>query len=162
MDSGACFDSTGVYRYRLWREWDVSKPSVTFVMLNPSTAGAKDDDPTIRRCLSFARSWGFGRLEVVNLCAYRATSPKALLAADEPVGRDNGVHFRAAVENASLVVAAWGNHGRNLARPAFGRPVYNLGLTKLAQPRHPLYVLGTTRPMVWSAAKPDDRRPKTS
>ena len=76
MDSGACFDSTGAYRYRLWREWDVSKPSVTFVMLNPSTAGAKDDDPTIRRCLSFARSWGFGRLEVVNLCAYRATSPK--------------------------------------------------------------------------------------
>ena len=162
MDSGACFDSIGAYRYRLWREWDVSKPSVTFVMLNPSTADAKDDDPTIRRCLSFACSWGFGRLEVVNLCAYRATSPKALLAADEPVGRDNGVHFRAAVENASLVVAAWGNHGRNLVRPAFGRPVYNLGLTKLAQPRHPLYVLGTTRPMGWSTAKPDDRRPETS
>lgn len=149
MDGGACFDPTGRYRYRVWRSWEPALPTVTFIMLNPSTADASHDDPTIRRCLSFARSWGFGRLDVVNLCAYRATSPAVLLAADDPFGPENGQHLLAALTNADLVVAAWGNHGRVFTPPPFGRAVHHLGLTKLAQPRHPLYVHGETRPLAW-------------
>ena len=155
MDSGACFDSTGVYRYRLWREWDVSKPSVTFVMLNPSTADAKDDDPTIRRCLSFACIWGFGRLEVVNLCAYRATDPRWLFAAKDPVGPENAAYLRAATENAAMIVAAWGNHGCGLNWPLFRGCVHNLGLTKLGQPRHPLRILAETQPLAWTEYRTD-------
>jgi len=149
VNSGACFDPTGAYRYHLWREWEPARPTVTFVMLNPSTADAHLDDPTIRRCVSFARSWGFGRLDVVNLCAYRATSPAVLLVAEEPFGPENGQHLLAALANADLVIAAWGNHGRAFTPPPFERAVHHLGLTKLGQPRHPLYVRGETRPVAW-------------
>ncbi|TMF61888.1 MAG: DUF1643 domain-containing protein, partial [Chloroflexi bacterium] len=68
---GATFSADRRYRYRLWRRWDGARPVVAFVMLNPSTADARRDDPTIRRCIGFAKSWGFGGVEVVNLFAYR-------------------------------------------------------------------------------------------
>ncbi|MEP7214721.1 MAG: DUF1643 domain-containing protein [Anaerolineaceae bacterium] len=155
MNGGACFDPSGAYRYRLWREWDPALPGVTFVMLNPSSADAEHDDPTIRRCMSFARSWGFGRLDVVNLCAYRAASPRALLAAEDPFGPENGLHLRAAGADADLVVAGWGNQGRVFTRPPFARAVHHLGLTKLGQPRHPLYVRGETRPIAWTDRQRD-------
>ena len=87
--TGADFDPTGVYRYSLWREWDARAPAVAFVMLNPSTADAGKDDPTIRRCASFARSWGYGSLEVVNLFAYRASEPKRLRQTPDPIGPAN-------------------------------------------------------------------------
>ncbi len=148
MEGRACFDSSGAYRYRLWREWDAALPCVVFVMLNPSTADGEGDDPTVRRCIGFARSWGFGRLEVVNLCAYRATTPSDLFGADDPVGRDNGAHLKTAVDGASLIVVAWGNNARNLATPRFDG-AHHIGLTKLGQPRHPLYVSGCTRPTQW-------------
>src|SRR5689334_10316767 len=77
--TGAIFDSTGMYRYSLWREWSTDSPPVTFIMLNPSTADDWKDDSTIRRCIGFARTWGFGALEVVNLFAYRATDSRKLL-----------------------------------------------------------------------------------
>lgn len=155
MDGGACFDSTGAYRYRLWREWDAALPSVTFVMLNPSTADAERDDPTIRRCIGFARSWGFGQLEVLNICAYRATDPRRLFAAKDPVGPENASHLRAATENAAMIVAAWGNHGRGLNWPLFRGCVHNLGLTKLGQPRHPLRILAETQPLAWTEYRTD-------
>ena len=70
----AIFDRTGMYRYSLWREWYADSPPVAFIMLNPSTADDRKDDPTIRRSIGFAHAWGFGALEVVNLFAYRATT----------------------------------------------------------------------------------------
>lgn len=123
---------------------------VTFVMLNPSTADAVADDPTIRRCIGFAQAWGFGALEVVNLYAYRATRPAELFAADDPVGPRNNRFVRAAARSAALVVAAWGvygrRHGRDAAVLATLRrigPVHCLGMTLGGQPRHPLFVRRT-------------------
>lgn len=145
MKSGATFDSTGAYRYALWRVWDAAKPRVTFILLNPSTADATHDDPTIRRCIGFGRAWGYGRLDVVNLFAYRATHPNVLKMATDPIGPENNAHIaQAAVENDS-VVAAWGNHGQWLERGQqvlrmLNRTIYCLGITQQGQPRHPLYV----------------------
>ncbi|MBA4180792.1 MAG: hypothetical protein C0506_09410 [Anaerolinea sp.] len=144
MTGGATFDATGAYRYRLWREWDASLPAVTFIMLNPSTADATTDDPTIRRCTGFAKRWGFGRLEVVNLFAYRADRPAALFAAADPVGRENARHLREACAASSLVVAAWGNNGARATRPGLDGELACLGLTKLGHPHHPLYVPAST------------------
>ncbi len=108
--TGADFDGTGAYRYSLWREWDSRRPIVAFVMLNPSTADAAKDDPTIRRCASFARSWGYGSLEVVNLFAYRASEPKRLRQTPDPIGPANDDYL---VDAADRVA----DGGRRLGRP---------------------------------------------
>ncbi len=128
-------------------------------MLNPSTADAERDDPTIRRCAGFARSWGFGGMTVVNLFALRATDPARLRRARDPVGRDNDRHIAAAA-SAGLVVVAWGVHGRLgerdravLALLSGCRPGC-LGTTRGGHPRHPLYLPAATRcrPFAFSAA----------
>jgi hypothetical protein len=151
VTGGATFSADGRYRYRLWRSWDASRPRVAFVMLNPSTAGARRDDPTIRRCQGFARSWGFGGIEVVNLFALRATDPRLLRLADDPVGRENDRHLRSALTRSSLVVLAWGAHGSLRERAAAVRGLISrrrprcLGLTRSGEPRHPLYLPGDAR-----------------
>jgi len=154
----ASFDRTRSYRYSLRREWNPALPSITFVMLNPSTADAKRDDPTIRRCMAFARSWGYGGLEVVNLFAWRASTPAALRTAPDPVGPRNDRVLRAVARSASDVLLAWGNHGSLRGRGetvcemlvrARTAPLLCLGMTAAGQPRHPLYVRGTTRPSVY-------------
>jgi Protein of unknown function (DUF1643) len=89
LSSGAIFDLTNRYRYVLWRTWDRHAPVVTFVMLNPSAADAGNDDPTIRRCVAFARGWGFGGVLVVNLVGCRTAQPVALREASDPSGPDN-------------------------------------------------------------------------
>jgi hypothetical protein len=145
LRGGATFDAGGAYRYHLWREWDPSLPGVTFVMLNPSTADARQDDPTIRRCIGFARGWGYGRLEVVNLFAYRASSPRELFTADDPIGSDN---LRWLERVAGERVAAWGNHGLRAPKEFAGMASEGaccLGQTRLGQPRHPLYVPGAAQ-----------------
>ena len=127
-------------------------PSVCFVMLNPSTADAFRDDPTLRRCIGFARAWGFGGLEVVNLYSYRATAPADLKKALLPNGPDNDAHLHAAATGAARVVAAWGNHGDpsrvaavlSLLRAAAGQ-VWCLGQTRTGAPRHPLRLPAATR-----------------
>jgi hypothetical protein len=144
----AIFDPTGAYRYSLTRLWEPSLPRLCFVMLNPSTADAERDDPTIRRCVGFAR-WGYGGLEVVNLYAFRATRPDALFRAPDPIGPENDRHIREAVARAALVVAAWGNHGakgnRGMATLPLLTEVYCLGMTALREPRHPLYTAKDAR-----------------
>lgn len=89
MTGGAHLSACGAYRYALRRTWDPARPAALFVGLNPSTADAERDDPTTRRCVRFARDWGFGGLLVGNLFAYRATRPRDLRAAAEPVGPEN-------------------------------------------------------------------------
>jgi hypothetical protein len=150
--SGAVFSRDRRYRYRLWRRWDAARPVVAFVMLNPSTADAVRNDPTVRRCIGFARSWGFGGLEVVNLFAYRATDPRVLRRATDPVGPANRRHLAAAIVRAGLVIAAWGADPTARDAPTQGRVLSQpelrcLGVTRSGAPRHPLYVRATVRPI---------------
>jgi hypothetical protein len=144
MQRAAVFDATGRYRYCLSRVWDPDLPRLVWVMLNPSSADSELDDPTIRRCVGFARSWGFGSMEVVNLFGFRAASPRELFSASDPIGSGNDRVVREAVEGAQVAVAGWGNWGRVADRGAqflagVRRDVYCLGLTKHDQPVHPLY-----------------------
>ncbi len=162
----ATLSDDGVYRYTLGRSWG-DGPFVLFLMLNPSTADALQDDPTIRRCIGFARSWGYGGLVVWNLYAYRATDPTALDDEADPIGRENEDHLWAILQggNLGLIVAAWGanpNRGTYVNRekamfwgPLRDRDVYVLGLTKDGHPRHPLYIRASTQPRLWSPAETD-------
>lgn len=151
---GATFSDDGLYRWRLWRTFGPGT-RVVFVGLNPSTADASVDDPTIRRCMGFARRWGHGRVDVVNLFAYRATHPEDLMAADAPVGDGNLDAVREAVRGAEAVVACWGHLGgfRDQDR-VIGRilPAHTtcLGRTKAGHPRHPLYLRKDTEPQPFS------------
>jgi hypothetical protein len=148
-DASAVFSACERFRYRLTRQWEPDGPTVAFVMLNPSTADEMVADPTVRRCIGFAKREGAGRLVVVNLYALRSTDPAALARADDPIGPDNDEHIRQAARDASLVVAAWGAHpfaGDRATDVAamlngIGRPLYRLGPpTKDGHPRHPLYL----------------------
>ncbi|TAA12425.1 DUF1643 domain-containing protein [Pseudoxanthomonas winnipegensis] len=147
----------GRYRYSLGRAGLLGSGTVLFVMLNPSTADADVDDPTIRRCVSFAASWGFKRLEVANLFAFRATDPKAMALAEDPVGPDNDLHLMCAAARAGLVICAWGVNGVHLQRAArvramltgAGHRLHHLGLTKDGHPKHPLYLAAATEPQEW-------------
>lgn len=124
-------------------------------MLNPSKADEERNDPTIRRCIGFAREWGFGTLEVVNLFALMSTNPRVLLEAEEPIGSENDGAIRTATQSADLIVLAWGNNGvihekRATAVTAMVRrsaQPYCLGLTMKGAPRHPLRLLKTTTPI---------------
>ena len=150
MTGGATFSRDRRYRYRLWRRWDQTRPVVVFVLLNPSTADARHDDPTIRRCLGFARRWGYGGIEVVNLFAYRATDPRMLRTVRDPVGRANRHQVRAALARAELVVLGWGanTEGDRMLKVSHA---YCLGLTSAGQPRHPLYLRRDARPVPYRA-----------
>lgn len=136
----------GNYRYTLTRCWQSAAPTVVFVMLNPSRADAEQDDPTLRRCIGFAQTWGFGVLEVVNLFAYRTAHPKQLRQAANPVGLDNDRYIQAATNRADRVVVAWGNQGgwrdrnQTVLTLLADLDLYCLGVTQRQQPRHPLYV----------------------
>jgi hypothetical protein len=119
-------------------------------MLNPSTADATHDDPTIRRCLGFARAWGFGSLVVVNLYAFRATAPADLFQATDPIGTENDRYIEEAIAESEQVMVAWGSHGiggraekvlLHLPNP------YCLGYTAQSAPRHPLYMPAKTLPI---------------
>jgi hypothetical protein len=124
-------------------------------MLNPSTADETHDDPTIKRCIDFSRRWGYGSLEVVNLFALRATCPQYLRSSSDPIGPKNDDHIRAAAKRADAVVAAWGVHGGFLSRDRavtdllHSRRLVALGFTLAGQPRHPLYVPASARPIDW-------------
>ncbi len=108
----ANFSRCRQYRYALWRQWGEGDDFMLLIGLNPSTADHRQDAPTIRRCIGFARDWGYSGLCVANLFAYRATYPQDLFATADPVGPKNDQWLRRLARQADLVVAAWGNHGR--------------------------------------------------
>jgi hypothetical protein len=154
MKRGATFDNTGCYRYSLCRSWDPITPKVGFIMLNPSQADETADDPTIRRCIGFARSWGYGGMEVMNLFAYRTTHPKNLRQVADPVGQENDRYLESLGQRVDRIILAWGNWGRLMERDrvvwsllAQNQNLYCLGLTKLQQPCHPLYLKKTIVPV---------------
>lgn len=145
------FSPCGTYRYTLTRKLSTPlrwvKPAL-FIMLNPSTADAVKDDPTIRRCIKFAEREGCTDLTVVNLYALRATDPRELTKHDNPIGPLNDLRIAEQVykHRYGLIVAAWGAHpfAKDRAKEVIGQ--YNsflcLGQTKDGSPRHPLYIKG--------------------
>lgn len=139
----AILSECGAYRYRLERRWGDGAP-VVFVMLNPSTADATKDDPTIRRCIKYAHRWGADGLVVVNLFAWRATNPKELAEVAAPIGPGNDAHIARAVAEAKVIVAAWGAHGHlkgrgSSVRTMLGPGAKAFGFTLAGHPVHPLY-----------------------
>ena len=138
------------YRYALWRTWDNSKPYVMFVGLNPSTADEVSDDPTLTRCMNFAKLWGFGGVCMANLFAFRATEPSDMKLAEDPIGKENDQFLRNLAGNAGLVVAAWGNDGSFLNRSAQVKEMlpnlHCLKMNKSGEPAHPLYQKASTFP----------------
>lgn len=154
----------GMYRYRLLRTWDDTLPSLTWVMLNPSTADASVDDPTIRRCVGYAKREGFGGIKVVNLFAYRATRPQDMLAAPDPIGDRNDAALTLTLRASSFsqlpVIVAWGANAptwrveqfREMAARPRPLPTFLcLGVTKAGQPRHPLMVRADQPFETWGA-----------
>jgi hypothetical protein len=144
MKSGAHISPDGKYRYCLCRVWDDQKDRVLFIGLNPSTADAAKDDPTVRRYLGYAQSWGYGGLYVGNLFAFRATEPAAMLKAADPVGPDNDRWLRALARRATMIVACWGDDGRHLSRSATIRAwlprLHAVKLNQSGEPAHVLYL----------------------
>jgi len=150
--SRAVFSELRTHRYLLTRNWQPDLPVMTWVMLNPSTADAFADDPTIRRCITFARREGCGGIEVVNLFALRSTDPRELRRHPDPVGPLNDEHIAGACPAGRTVVAAWGTHASLISRACTvawmlaeaGVPLHCLGTTRQGHPRHPLYVPAAT------------------
>ncbi|MDA7429425.1 DUF1643 domain-containing protein [Primorskyibacter aestuariivivens] len=156
--SEAVFSECGTYRYRLTRTWDANRGRLLYIMLNPSKACERKNDPTIARCQKRAELLGYGGLDVVNLFAFRATDPADLRAAVEPVGPENDATLIQACGEADCILAAWGVHGRHQGRDqtvmsllnGAGHSLHVLGLTRHGLPRHPLYVSYANRPEPWS------------
>jgi hypothetical protein len=170
LSCGAYISADDKYRWLLWREWrspathDIANwyyntgiglwfpKTCLFIMLNPSTADGAMDDPTILSCVAFAKVQKYERLEVVNLFAYRATSPKDLLALSsesDPIGLlKNKEYVKQAVLRAGVIICAWGSHGSHMGQDQrmlgwlHGFSLMKLGdkLTKNGQPKHPLYM----------------------
>ena len=156
MNFGTQFSADRVYRYTLERDSKYSGGlgTVLFICLNPSTADETVNDPTVRRCLGYTERWGYDRLLVGNAFAYRATDPKVMRAAADPVGSDNDVWLLAMVGEAQRVVCAWGancahQHRENrLIELLSGFDhLYALGLTAAGFPRHPLYMRANVEPV---------------
>jgi hypothetical protein len=165
MFKDAVLSDDGVYRYWLSRSKRDPSPgfvthnAVNFIMLNPSTADASLDDPTIRRCMGFAWNFGFDQLIVTNLFAYRATNPKELIGLRDAIGDGNDNQLLMAAALAKQVICAWGVNGvlggrdKAVCELLSDWPLYHLGLTNAGHPKHPLYLPKTTKPTLWKAAR---------
>jgi len=159
VDAGAHFSVCHQYRYVLWRTWEPNKKFAMFVGLNPSTADAESDDPTIRKCVGFARRWGYGGVHMLNLFSYRATNPKQMLHVDEPVGEATNQWLAKYAAASEIVVACWGAHGAHRERwkdvcevhLSYAR-LSCFGLTRSGMPRHPLYIGYETVPVQFAYA----------
>jgi hypothetical protein len=153
MKCSADFSPCRRYRYALWRTWGGLAGYAMFVGLNPSTADETKDDPTIRRCIAFAKDWGYSGLCMTNLFAFRATKPAHMMDADDPVGSDNDRWLSDAASQAAVVVAAWGVHGTFAGRHDAVRQMlphlHYLRLTKDGHPGHPLYLPKMLQPLEW-------------
>lgn len=170
VHSSALFSFDNRYRYHLMRQWDTTRPSLYWCMLNPSTADALKDDPTIHRCVRTALRLGFGSIEVVNLFAFRATNPKELarMPIDTAVGPRNAFALEETLELAADggdgIVCAWGTNRltRTQVLPfvrkalAFEARLLCLGVSAQGDPMHPLARMKLSGKLVrWSP--PEER-----
>lgn len=158
----AVISECGLYRYTLRRPSEVmfaERGTAAFVMLNPSTADETLDDPTVRRCRAFARSWGCNGLTVMNLYALRSADPAALWRANDPVGPENDRYLREMAREYGDIVCAWGANAKQDRVRAFLRMMdgvnarlWCLGVTKNGAPKHPLYIRADQPLIPWPAA----------
>lgn len=155
MIKKALIDQSKKYRYMLMRQWGNDENNfINFVMLNPSTADDKIDDPTIKSCISLAQNLGFDGFYATNLFALRATNPEELKTTDEPTGKENDDFIKKYASLCKLVIIAWGNHGvlQNRGIEVVKKlnkitKLHCLKKTKLNQPMHPLYIKRDTKPI---------------
>lgn len=91
---------------------------MAFIGLSPSTEDEEANDETIRKCIGYAKRWGYGKLIMANLFAFRSTDPSLLKRVEDPVGPDNDSYIQKCVSESNLVIACWGNHDKllNLAK----------------------------------------------
>jgi len=153
MKKDAIFSPDRIYRYTLTRLWDEAKPTLLVIGLNPSTADETIDDPTIRRCIGFAKRWNFGTLLMGNIFAFRATDPKIMKVHAEPIGEDNDIWLIRMNQKADMTILAYGNHGKHLKRhqaiiKLISEP-YCFKVTKGGMPSHPLYLPYTDKPLLY-------------
>lgn len=152
IERSAVLSPCRTYRYALTRRWGRG-PYAMFIGLNPSTADETHDDPTIRRCIAFARAWGYEALCMTNLFAYRATQPADMKKAADPVGWENDSTLTTLARCSGVVVAAWGAHGTYKGRDQSARllvpRLHYLRLTKDGHPGHPLYLPASLKPIAF-------------
>jgi len=156
--STAVYSDCEAYRYSLGRVWDAAGKQVMFVMLNPSTATEVQNDPTVERCERRARTLGYGGFRVTNIFAWRATDPRDMRAAIDPIGPENDSILIESALWADHIIAAWGTHGAHLDRGASvatmlrqqSKPLFHLGLSKAGHPKHPLYLPYSQHPIAWA------------
>jgi len=156
-NSKAIYSSCEKYRYSLTRIWNEKAQKLHFVMLNPSTATEIQNDPTVERCERRARALNFGSFRVTNIFAWRDTDPKKMKCAKDPVGLLNNEAILDGSRWADCTIAAWGNHGAHMNRGLFvmgllkkcGKPIFHLGISKVGQPKHPLYISYNIQPKKW-------------
>lgn len=154
----ATLSHCGLYRYDLSRWWGTNPDALVVIGLNPSTADAMQDDPTIRRCVDFAEQMGFGGLVMLNAYAYRSTDPDGLADVRDPTGPENDRYIASVLAGLPWAVCAWTDRVSpdrrdevlGLFRQVGCEPRV-FGLTKGGAPRHPLYLPRTARPVVWGA-----------
>ncbi len=156
MRGWATFDDSGAYRYTLGRRWKPGGRRVCFCLLNPSTADERVLDPTLTRCLGYARRWGFHAMDVTNVFALRSTDPAGLRLVGDPIGTGNDAAIIRHAKRADLLVAGWGTHARLCGRHArvveLLREVCEpmcLGVTKHGFPKHPLYLRADLEPVAY-------------
>lgn len=152
MVRGAIISDCKQYRYKLWRVWDETKPLVGFIGLNPSTADGAVDDPTIKKLIGYAFRWRYGGFYIGNLFAFRATDPKVMMKAPEPIGPLNDDSLREISDlcNGNLV-AMWGTKGTHLNRDKEVMPMFPelkcFCKTSDGAPGHPLYLPSDLKPI---------------
>ena len=154
LSKTAEFSICGRYRYGLSRSWNDNKKQALFVGLNPSTADNKIDDPTIRKCVRFADSWGYGSIEIVNLFAYKATHPKNLFTSRDPIGPENDYWIKKAYTRSDIAIACWGSFGsfqeRSTKVAADLVKLHCLAINNDEEPTHPLYLSANLKPIPYA------------
>ena len=161
--SGAVFSQCRQYRYALWRHWDMPgrDKQMMFVGLNPSTANEDTNDATIRRCIQFAKDWGYQGMIVTNVFGFCSTKPSGLKTAADPIGPKNDQILKEFLQEVDLIVAVWGNHcpinREKSICEVINQPIHCLGTTKSGRPKHPLYLpKDTSLRIFWSPDKETD------
>lgn len=159
----AVMDETGHYRYQFSCQWGTQGRFITFIMLNPSVGNQQQPDPTLRKCINYAKNWGYDGIKVANLFAYVSTDPQRLTSVVDPVGPDNDRHLLEMIQGVDRIVLAWGKMlPKSFVQPRIQevlyllreRDSYCLEKTKCGSfPKHPLFLKADLTPILFQSAR---------